>query len=609
MTEILLYQEAEEFVRSLQSFDIYNVGSREWHAQHTRLVKLNMQTHQNMMFNREDYVADLMNTYRKWDVIISDLICIHLFKIHVFPAIVANLKQRHTDEPIRPDLEPCMAHFLYDLLFHEVVLAEFLASTCLDKLPEAEHLDDLVDWCVYHITNLISKKFTRLPCAGKDNSEKKSKLDPRFPTSELSVAVSQGLRDRLKQQAQGSSKSMLEIAQHLENNILGFFDQLVENDVSINYNTSLTVLSLLRGLLFHKFPISLQSKLKATRISVLVAQLLTKNVAALYGNIAPWQRMLNDRSLEYWDGTSWCKYATNEESNYKLTVMEAQVWLILLEARANIPDQFTQNELSVFDSIKGRLNETLVSQLPELKEYRLYLEQLILQGAQQEANSVLAKQQQKIREQYGLADDFTLASDAQLYSPGAILVQTANYYESELTLKVRYWYQMHTKAHTKGEAAKTGPTFITDMTDKEEESIGTSVTSFEALSQVIKQAMYDALAEEYVRLMGTLRVEDIADTSSTGMYLDHYSSVFPVCANCGVLARNRCSRCHNVWYCGRKCQKIDWVAGHSKVCKRQDIPKSDIIMRKKEETEQKKGIEGNPECVEEEQINPFDQPD
>lgn len=96
--------------------------------------------------------------------------CYHLrsylhtpFKVHVFPAIVANLKKRHSEDPIRPDLEPCMAHFLYDILFHEVVLAELISSTCLDKLPEAEHLDDLVDWCVYHITNLISKNSLDCP--------------------------------------------------------------------------------------------------------------------------------------------------------------------------------------------------------------------------------------------------------------------------------------------------------------------------------------------------------------------------------------------------------------------------------------------------------------
>lgn len=602
MAEILLYQEAEEFVRCLQSFDIHNVGSKQWHAQHTRLVKLNMQAHQNLMFSREDHITDLMNTYKKWDVIICDLICIHLFKVHVFPAIVANLKKRHSEDPIRPDLEPCMAHFLYDILFHEVVLAEFLSSTCLDKLPEAEHLDDLVDWCVYHITNLISKKFTRLPCAGNGITEKKLKLDPRFPTSELDAAVSQKLRDRLGQRVKDSDSDPLEVARHLESSVLGFFDQLIENDISINYNISLTVLSLLRGLLFHKLPISLQSKIKATRIPVLAAQLLTKNVSALYGDVAPWQRVLDNKALEYWDGTSWCKYATNEESNYKLTVMEAQVWLILLEARANIPDQFTQHELSVFESIKGRLNEALINQLPELKEYRLYLEQLIIQGAQQEANSALARQQQKIRDQYGLADNFTLASDAQLYSPGAILVQTTNYYESELTLKLRYWYHMHTS----GEAPKAGSAFITDVTDKEAESAGPSVTSFEALSQFIKQSTYDALAEEYVRLMGALRIEDIAGTSSTGVYLDHYSGIFPVCINCGVLARNRCSRCHNVWYCGRKCQKIDWVAGHSKVCKRQDAQQVDMIIRKKEK---KESIEEQTECVEEEQISPFDQPD
>lgn len=39
----------------------------------------------------------------------------------------------------------------------------------------------------------------------------------------------------------------------------------------------------------------------------------------------------------------------------------------------------------------------------------------------------------------------------------------------------------------------------------------------------------------------------------------------PKCNRCGAEAPKRCSRCRNVWYCGRACQVADWDA-HKPVC-------------------------------------------
>ena len=39
----------------------------------------------------------------------------------------------------------------------------------------------------------------------------------------------------------------------------------------------------------------------------------------------------------------------------------------------------------------------------------------------------------------------------------------------------------------------------------------------------------------------------------------------PKCNRCGAEAPKRCSRCRNVWYCGRACQVADWDA-HKAVC-------------------------------------------
>ena len=38
-----------------------------------------------------------------------------------------------------------------------------------------------------------------------------------------------------------------------------------------------------------------------------------------------------------------------------------------------------------------------------------------------------------------------------------------------------------------------------------------------------------------------------------------------LCPVCDEVAKNRCSRCTNIWYCGRECQRKDWKQ-HKKEC-------------------------------------------
>jgi len=50
---------------------------------------------------------------------------------------------------------------------------------------------------------------------------------------------------------------------------------------------------------------------------------------------------------------------------------------------------------------------------------------------------------------------------------------------------------------------------------------------------------------------------------------DQFKESMRGCAHCGdrVKALQRCSRCREVWYCGRECQVAGWKSGHKKVCK------------------------------------------
>lgn len=39
------------------------------------------------------------------------------------------------------------------------------------------------------------------------------------------------------------------------------------------------------------------------------------------------------------------------------------------------------------------------------------------------------------------------------------------------------------------------------------------------------------------------------------------------CANCGSVAKKRCSRCKSVFFCGNECQSRFWKSGHKDVCR------------------------------------------
>lgn len=55
----------------------------------------------------------------------------------------------------------------------------------------------------------------------------------------------------------------------------------------------------------------------------------------------------------------------------------------------------------------------------------------------------------------------------------------------------------------------------------------------------------------------------------------------PICAQCGELATNRCSKCHNEWYCSRKCQVAAWKK-HKSVCDlMKTLPKDEAKTKEK----------------------------
>ncbi|MCO5597344.1 hypothetical protein L7F22_051420 [Adiantum nelumboides] len=75
--------EAEYMVEKLRTFDIEQVGSTQWLAQHEAIEKLNLQAHYNTMSHSNDFVMEALISLDKFGILVHELLVIEV-SIHIF---------------------------------------------------------------------------------------------------------------------------------------------------------------------------------------------------------------------------------------------------------------------------------------------------------------------------------------------------------------------------------------------------------------------------------------------------------------------------------------------------------------------------------------------
>ena len=83
--KIIDANEAERIIENLVKFDLNDVGSSKWLAQHRQLEKLNIQAHQNALSNSDEYISEALLTFNKIEFLIHDLLLIEAWKENIFP--------------------------------------------------------------------------------------------------------------------------------------------------------------------------------------------------------------------------------------------------------------------------------------------------------------------------------------------------------------------------------------------------------------------------------------------------------------------------------------------------------------------------------------------
>ncbi|KAL7034709.1 hypothetical protein ACKWTF_008068 [Chironomus riparius] len=303
-------EEIDIFIHSIKEFDINDIGTKSWLEVHEKLLKLNQQSIIEASTHQEEVVKEIIVIQEKLPVLIHEAYSISVWRSKVLPKLLESGEISAT-------------FFIYTVLYHELIAVSLLETVCYHESSSeslGELVVDLIDYCVYSITQLI----------GLCHSGYSHKVfDP---------------------------KEEIERSVELKNQ---------RDDIIFNIGMkSITILSYL------------SDKISSLSISAARRMTQTHDVPCMLSEllaVRPWMRRLKGFE-KYIDG-KWTSVEGDEI--LKVTKVEAQTWFCLRaimfhrETFENYEiNSFRQRELG---KCSGLLNEMILDQLPPLAELKQFL--------------------------------------------------------------------------------------------------------------------------------------------------------------------------------------------------------------------------------------------
>ena len=320
--------EAERCIESLVKFNIEDVGSTKWIAQHLNIEKLNLQAHQNAMTNSDEYVIEAILTFGKMEVLIHDLLIIEAWKESVFPLLRGRVAGRNS---IR----------IYFVLYHEATVVNLLEVLLYHKhVCEAggERMLEMVDY--------VARKLTRLN-GGYD-----------FRSLELTSTSS------------GSAASAKEFAATLAATTPE--NELTKHLTEIEFRVCISSVALARFLCEHasSMPLSVVSRITDTHDMLILLVPLIEN--------PPWTRRCDNGKWQKLIDQKWVDVAPIDLM--VVTKLEGQPWLGLyhLLAKDIFRERYHLNSFRKNQVLRVRkyINEVILDQLPFLADIQRYMDEL-----------------------------------------------------------------------------------------------------------------------------------------------------------------------------------------------------------------------------------------
>ncbi|CAM9182135.1 unnamed protein product, partial [Phaeothamnion confervicola] len=347
---VLPVDEAERYVESLKEFRMEDVGSGPWLRQHERLVRLNLQAHQNAMARTDEFVLEAIMTFDKIPVLVHELLLIEAWREFVFPRLCET-------ELFQSGRVNMRAYFT---LYHEATLTNLLEVVLYHRHvceKAGELLVEVVDYAARRVAALNSPRRWRDAQPNSAAKEFVAQLAARTPTEELAAQADE-----------------------------------------LDFRASVTAVAVLRFVCEHLSALPLPV---ATR--VLDTHDILMGLIPLIEN-PPWTRRLPNGRWQKVHDFQWRD--VSRADLLKVTRTEGQVWLALFHlvcgAESRRRYRFHSFRKESLLRVRKFVNEVLLDQLPVLADVQRFMDELAISDApeptQLPPGNLLVEQVPQVRE-------------------------------------------------------------------------------------------------------------------------------------------------------------------------------------------------------------------
>lgn len=143
---IILPEEYDLLIESLQKFQVIDIGSKRWIESHETLLKLSQQAILEATTYREEMVKELLVIGEKLSILIHEAFCVLIWRLKVVPKI------------FELNSNPSATFILYTAMYHEATAISLLELVLYHEngcVSMGENALDLIDYCAQAIIQLI----------------------------------------------------------------------------------------------------------------------------------------------------------------------------------------------------------------------------------------------------------------------------------------------------------------------------------------------------------------------------------------------------------------------------------------------------------------------
>lgn len=328
---VLPAYEAEQAIEALETMAVEEVGSPNWMRQHMILQKLNLQAHECVQKNEENFVLEALVTHDKLKVIVHELIVIEAWREKVLTndQILEHLAENNAIRGYHVAFqEATICNLLEVVLYHD-----YAAQSCGETILE------VVDYCCRRLQWLTDLSMREDDNLQAEEMMKKSAVDMDTP----------------------------------EGRLREFKRQLHD----IHWRCSIAAVSVLRFICEHvtSLPLSVMTRLLDTHDVPCMVVPCIENM--------PWTRRNKQGQWEKLQDHIWTK--VEPQDLLLLTPLEAQPWLImynlLCEGEVRKRYYFHSFRKDSLLRVRKYLNQTLVDQLPILADLQRTFDEITIMDA------------------------------------------------------------------------------------------------------------------------------------------------------------------------------------------------------------------------------------